>query len=206
MPGSRARSVSILDYGAGNIVSVKNALQYLGCGVDVVHHPGELLSDTAVILPGVGNFGSAITAFRKAGFNEWFDAEIREGGRPFLGICLGFQFLARLSEEAEGVPGLGVVDDDVVSLSKILPGTNVPRVGFDEVRFVNEGGQPPRDFYFSHSYGLPATSEAVVGVTGEGGRLAAMVKTGNVWGVQFHPEKSQVNGLDLLDEFLSIGG
>lgn len=199
--------IAIIDYGMGNLYSVENAFRVLGVSTDFVTAPGSLLKYDKLVLPGVGAFGDAVRGLEK----KKLVAPIKEfvsSGRPFLGICLGMQLLFEESEESKGVRGLVLIPGRVKRFSRKL---KCPHIGWNEIEkksFAPEifRGFPRRVFaYFCHSYFVvPEQKSAVIAETRYGIRFASMVKSGNVYGMQFHPEKSQGDGLKLLKNFINL--
>jgi len=203
--------IALIDYGAGNLTSVRKALAALGADVHVPGAPDELAEASGVIVPGVGNF-KATAAITDA----WREAIIGVvgNGRPLLGICLGLQWLFEGSTEAPDCPGLGLMGGQCDRLPSIIPDSagesqtlKIPHVGWNALHFprrsalfedINEGAQ----VYFTHSYAAPATHDAAA-VTSYGISFAAGVERGQVFGVQFHPEKSGDVGLQVLKNFLN---
>ena len=200
--------VAIIDYDAGNIRSVEKAIRYLGKEAVVTSDPEKILAADRVILPGVGAFGDAMKRLHAMGLVE----VIRQAagrGTPFLGICLGLQLLFEKSEESPGVPGLGLLQGEILRLPE-LPGLKVPHIGWNSLKYPNPGrlfrGIPEDSYvYFVHSYYLKAQDEGIVTATTEYGTLVhASVESGNLFACQFHPEKSSETGLTILENFLSI--
>lgn len=199
--------VGLIDYGRGNLCSVEKALQSLAADVQRVDRPGQFRDLDAIVLPGVGAFGDAMGNLTERGLVppvlEWLGA-----GKPFLGICLGFQLLFEESEESPGVRGLGWVKGRV----KRFPSSvgKIPHMGWNEVQPVNQGaelfqGMPGRlYFYHVHSYYPEVSDESIIACRTEYGiTFASGIATGNMAAFQFHPEKSQANGLRLLENFLA---
>ena len=200
--------VAIIDYDAGNIRSVEKAIRYLGKEVTVTSEPEEILAADRVILPGVGAFGDAMKRLHAMGLVEVI-RQAADRGTPFLGICLGLQLLFEKSEESPGVPGLGLLQGEILRLPE-LPGLKVPHIGWNSLKYPNPGrlfrGIPEDSYvYFVHSYYLKAQDEGIVTATTEYGTLVhASVESGNLFACQFHPEKSSETGLTILENFLSI--
>ena len=200
--------VAIIDYDAGNIRSVEKAVRYLGKEVTVTSDPGKILAADRVILPGVGAFGDAMKRLHAMGLVEVI-RQVAERGTPFLGICLGLQLLFEKSEESPGVPGLGLLQGEILRLPE-HPGLKVPHIGWNSLKYPNPGrlfrGIPEDSYvYFVHSYYLKAQDEGIVTATTEYGTLVhASVESGNLFACQFHPEKSSETGLTILENFLSI--
>ena len=192
--------IGVVDYGAGNLGSVRNALDRVGLSSRPVAMPEELSGLSGLILPGVGSFGPAAAALDASGMSKGIRAWARSG-RPLLGICLGLQLLFEKSQEGDrGRPGLGLFAGRVVRLD----GPRAVHVGWNRVRAVGPGPLAPRDgdpgwFYFVHGYVVRPEEEAIVAAVAEYGCVfPAVVGRRNVWGVQFHPEKSGPAGLFLL--------
>ena len=200
--------VAIIDYDAGNIRSVEKAVRYLGKEVTVTSEPEEILAADRVILPGVGAFGDAMKRLHAMGLVEVI-GQAADRGTPFLGICLGLQLLFEKSEESPGVPGLGLLQGEILRLPE-HPGLKVPHIGWNSLKYPNPGrlfrGIPEDSYvYFVHSYYLKAQDEGIVTATTEYGTLVhASVESGNLFACQFHPEKSSETGLTILENFLSI--
>lgn len=200
--------VAIIDYDAGNIRSVEKAVRYLGKEVTVTSEPEEILAADRVILPGVGAFGDAMKRLHAMRLVEVI-RQAADRGTPFLGICLGLQLLFEKSEESPGVPGLGLLQGEILRLPE-HPGLKVPHIGWNSLKYPNPGrlfrGIPEDSYvYFVHSYYLKAQDEGIVTATTEYGTLVhASVESGNLFACQFHPEKSSETGLTILENFLSI--
>lgn len=206
---SPSQRIGLIDYGAGNLLSVRNALQSLGVDARMVRSPDGLEGLEKLVLPGVGAFGDCSENLRSAGLWEpvraWVAAD-----RPYLGICLGYQILFEGSEECAGAPGLGVFPGKVVRFPA-RAGLKVPHMGWNEVRQTSRAaafwqGIPDRThYYFVHSFHpVPAEPALAAGWTDYAGEFAAAAASGRVWGVQFHPERSQNAGLRLLRNFLDF--
>jgi imidazole glycerol-phosphate synthase subunit HisH len=200
--------VAIVDYGLGNLRSVAGAVERLGHEPVVTSDPGELERADRLILPGVGAFGDGMRNLRERGLVEPLTRLVTDERRPILGLCLGSQLIARESAEFGSHEGLGWIDASVRRIATPDPTLRVPHVGWNEVRQVREsvlfdGLADGSLFYFVHSYHIDADdAELVKGETEYGVRMAAVVERGNVYGTQFHPEKSQLAGLTLLGNFL----
>ena len=194
--------IAIVDYGVGNLASAQKALAAVGAHAELVREPIGLRQATAVVLPGVGNFGHCSRELHRHGFvPELRDARAR--GVPMLGICVGMQLLFDGSEEDRGEPGLGFFRGSVVKLAGV---PRVPQIGWNAVR---KTGDHPwlRDvadgdhFYFVHSYAAEAAEDVALGTVEYGGARLAIAGRDRLLGVQFHPEKSGANGLRLLRAF-----
>jgi imidazole glycerol phosphate synthase glutamine amidotransferase subunit len=203
--------IVLLDYGAGNLRSVAKAFEHEGAQVTLTSDPAVARGAERLVLPGQGHFGQCMTRLEESGLGD----AVREfigTERPFLGICVGMQLIYDGSEEAPGIPGLALIPGTVKRLRTDLP---LPHVGWNSVEFVRsaegdpvlEGvaGPRPRYFYHVHSYGvLEADGEHVLGRCTYDDAFASIVRRDNVWGIQFHPEKSQEDGLRILGNFARL--
>ena len=198
--------VALIDYGAGNLASVRKGLLAAGAEVTSVTKPAQLEGCDGIVIPGVGNFraGSALTA-------EWRRATVRaiDAGTPLLGICLGMQLLFDGSDEAPDVPGLGVFRGRCVRVAAERP-LKVPHVGWNSLSIAGSsrilhGVAPESYVYFAHTFAAPVTSECAASVT-HGTSFAAVVERNRVAGVQFHPEQSGETGLRILRNFVHRSG
>ena len=202
-------TVAVVDYGLGNLRSVAGAIERLGRQPVITSDPAELERAERLILPGVGAFGDGMRNLHERGLVEPLSQLVLEDGKPILGICLGAQLMAKGSEELGGHEGLGWIDASVVRLEPNDPSLRVPHVGWNELRQTAEsvlfGGVPDRSlFYYVHSFHIATRDASIVrGTCPYGGPLTAVFEYGNVFGTQFHPEKSQLHGLTLLGNFLA---
>ena len=200
--------IAIIDYDAGNIRSVENALIALGEEVVITRDPEILLQAEEVILPGVGAFGDAMEKLDAYGLVDVIH-QIVEKKIPFLGICLGLQLLFESSDETPGVEGLGILKGKIVAIPHDK-GLKIPHIGWNSLSFPNEGrlfrGLSENAYvYFVHSYYLQAEEEDIVKATTEYGvTIHASVEKDNVFACQFHPEKSSSVGRKILQNFLAI--
>jgi glutamine amidotransferase len=200
--------VALVDYGAGNLRSVAKALERSALAVEVTADAAAVRRADAVVLPGVGAFAAAVANLRDKGLDEAVCAGL-DAGRPYLGLCLGLQLLFEDSDEHGATRGLGRFRGSVRRFPARSGGKplRVPHIGWNEVRWQGEhpmlSGLPERDiYYFVHAYrALPSDPSVVVGSCDYGGDFAAAVARGNLFAVQFHPEKSQTAGGRLLDAF-----
>ena len=198
--------IAIVDYGIGNLASVRKAFAKVGAEAKVTSSPDEIAGAEKVVLPGVGAFGKAAEHLAVHGLVEPLRQAISDG-KPFLGICLGMQLLFEASEEAPGVKGLGLFKGNVKRFEGV---PKVPQIGWNEVRQAKSSplfASIPESafFYFVHSYYVvPRDSATVLAFADYGGEYAAAVGKDNVCGVQFHPEKSQAWGLALLNNFAKL--
>ncbi|MBZ5543726.1 MAG: imidazole glycerol phosphate synthase subunit HisH [Acidobacteriia bacterium] len=196
--------IALLDYGAGNVGSVLKAVRYLGFPAQPVSSPELLAGAEKIILPGQGHFGAMMKALAERRLLVTLRKKIA-AGTPYLGICLGLQALYESSEEAPGIAGLGLLRGKVRRF-QTLP--KVPQVGWNQLQLRAHGGlfkdvAEGSFVYYCHSYYGPVIPESVA-VTEYGETYAAGVEKGNVWAVQFHPEKSGEVGLRALRNFLEI--
>jgi glutamine amidotransferase len=199
--------ITIVDYGAGNLRSIAHAFEYLDIPARVVDRPETVERAGAVVLPGVGAAGAAMRFLKEKGLDEAVCAALRRG-IPFLGICLGMQLLLGSHEESD-TAGLGLLPGRVRRFSE---GLIVPHIGWNQVQPVRETPlfvdiPPGAYFYFVHSYyAEPADAALVAGQTDYGAPFCSVIEADNLWGVQFHPEKSGLNGLRLLRNFAKVAG
>src|SRR5262249_35768418 len=207
--GSRM-TVAIIDYGAGNIESVRNAFAAAGAEVVVVRDPESLMAADRIVLPGVGAAGAAAQELSATGLREALSEQVRGRGRPMLGICLGMELLAERLLEFGEHEGLGWLAAEVVHLRDAgVSRARVPHMGWNVVepspdasRFF-EAPERMRTFYFCHSYTLVTkTEQKVAARTTYDAAIVAAVLDGTVFATQFHPEKSQINGQKLIRAFL----
>jgi imidazole glycerol-phosphate synthase subunit HisH len=199
--------IALVDYGAGNLASVRKAFQAVSAETCVVREVADLGSPAAIVVPGVGHFGAT------ASLGEGWRQALREhaaAGRPLLGICLGMQWLFESSEEAPGCPGLGLLPGTCVRLDPPDGPARfkVPHVGWNQLEPLRPSAALARIeagayAYFTHSFAVPVTADCVA-ATSHGQRFAAVVEKGRVWGVQFHPEKSADVGLQILRNFVEL--
>jgi glutamine amidotransferase len=201
---------AVIDYGLCNLDSIARAIEECGGDPFVTADPFALRQASKIVLPGVGAFGDAMNNLRKDGLSEALSQFVIEQGVPFLGICLGMHLMARGGEEGSGVEGLGWIDAQVVKMKPRSPEERVPHVGWNEVTATKgmplfEGICSGADFYFVHSYHVECADKALVaGTTPYCGGFASVVADKNIMGVQFHPEKSQKPGFQLLKNFLAL--
>ena len=201
-----AEVIALVDYGAGNLRSVANALKAAGAeGVAVTADPNVVRAADRIVLPGVGAFKACIEALRGVpGLVEAMAERVLVGGAPFLGICVGMQLLADRGIEFGVTEGLGWIGGEVRAIEPSDPRIKVPHMGWNDVEPMHHTPLiVPGEAYFLHSYHfVPEEGASVVAMTDHGGGLVAAVGQDNVLGVQFHPEKSQDYGLALLGRFL----
>ncbi|MCX7144166.1 MAG: imidazole glycerol phosphate synthase subunit HisH [Proteobacteria bacterium] len=202
--------VAIVEYGMSNLDSVARAIEYCGATPLVTDQPQDLAKATHIILPGVGAFNIGMTNLRARGFEEALNEHVIHKAIPFLGICLGMQFLANKGCEAAETPGLGWIEGQVVRLKGSAPEEKVPHVGWNCVDFAKaspllEQIDSGKDFYFVHSFHLAcANPDQVLTTTPYCGKFVSAVNKENIFGVQFHPEKSQKAGFQIIRNFLAL--
>ena len=197
-------TLALIDYGAGNLHSVANALKAAGAeDVAITADPDLVRSADRIVLPGVGAFGACAAALRSVpGMIDALEQRVRRDGTPFLGICVGMQLIADVGEEMGEHDGLGWIRGRIRRLTPTDPAAKVPHMGWNDVRPtvphpLIEAGEA----YFLHSYAFEG--EDVVATTDHVGAVVAAIARDNMAGVQFHPEKSQRYGLELLKRFLT---
>lgn len=203
-------SVSIIDYGMSNLTSVANAFESLGYSTHIATEPRDLNRAERIVLPGVGSFADGMKMLHEGGWLKVLEDEVRVKGKPFLGLCLGMQLLATLGEEHGETPGLGWVKGSVQKIVSTDPSLLVPHVGWNDVKITRESrlfedvGESST-FYFVHSYCfVPLEEDVVTGTCDYHTSFVASIEAGNLFGTQFHPEKSQRTGLKVLDNFANL--
>ncbi len=196
--------IAIIDYGAGNIRSIEKALEHVGASVQITDEPDTVNKAQAIVLPGVGSGGAAMSRMTERGLDDAIRKATQQG-KPFLGICLGMQLLADHHAEGE-VDGLSLFPSEV---RRIPHGPKIPHMGWNQVKpqhtalDIFDNIPPDAYFYFAHSYYVePQDSQGVAAVTDYGSPFCSVIVTERVWGTQFHPEKSGSVGLQLLQNFL----
>lgn len=207
-----AYMIAIVDYGMGNLQSVANAVEALGAAYVVTQRPKDLREANGIILPGVGAFGEGMENLRKFGLVDVLHSEVIERKKPYLGICLGLQFLAERGYEAGEHEGFGWIRGEVRLIEPRDPAAKIPHMGWNEIDIRREshifrGLQKNPVFYFVHSFGLmpdPADADVVTSVVHHGGEITASIQKGNIFATQFHPEKSQTAGLLVLKNFIDL--
>jgi imidazole glycerol phosphate synthase glutamine amidotransferase subunit len=196
--------ISILDYGAGNLRSVENTLSAIGCEYEIVRDVDRLLSAAKIILPGVGHYGQIMRSLSTSGLREPLIEKIRQGA-PFLGICIGMQSLFTKSEEDDAVEGFGLFDGVV---KRFAADQRVPHMGWNQIVprkdcLLLRGLDEKPYVYFAHSYYAP-----IITATGAqceyGVPYTALLEQDNVYGVQFHPEKSGPVGMQVVKNFVEL--
>lgn len=201
--------VAIVDYGMGNLDSVRRAVEECGGMPLIAKEPLDLQTATHIILPGVGAFPQGIGNLRKRGFAKELENQVLGNKIPFLGICLGMQLLAGKGWEVQETEGLGFLEGEVKRLTPIGD-ERVPHIGWDEVMLTRQSSlftdlPSGKDFYFVHSFHLVCEREQdIIATTPYCGGFVSAVNKDNIFGVQFHPEKSQGAGFQMLVNFLKI--
>lgn len=196
--------IAIIDYGAGNIFSVKNALDYIGVKAELTKNKSDIENADGIILPGVGAFPWAMNKLNESGLVDVIKEQAPQ--KPFLGICLGMQLLFGKGYEFEETDGLGLIDGEVKLMETgELP---LPHIGWNKLEinhdceFLNGVGETY--VYFVHSYAAECSSDSVSAYTDYGGKRTALVNKGTIYGAQFHPEKSGAAGLRMLRNFADM--
>lgn len=200
--------VAIVNYGLGNLGSVRRAFEDLGANAYIADTPEALAGAARVVLPGVGAFGDGMAALMRSGWAQELRGAVLDQHIPLLGICLGMQMLGSRSHEGGDTAGLNLIPGEVRRLDALGCELRIPHVGWNEVRFKTghgllEGIPDGSDFYFVHSYALvPEDGAHLVATSPYGCDVAAIVRRENVFGCQFHPEKSSKAGRRLLKNFM----
>jgi len=202
--------IAIVDYGVGNLFSLKSSFAAIGADAFVSRDPSEITKADKIILPGVGAFGDAAKKLADCGMTEVIKEEAGRG-KPILGICLGMQLLFEKSYEYGEHAGLGLIDGEIRSISEKIPaGLKIPHIGWNALTFT---GKPSKLFryikngdfvYFVHSFAGMDCEESVIATSEYGAPLTAAVEDGNIFGCQFHPEKSGDVGLNILRGFCDL--
>jgi len=202
--------VAVVDYGMGNIGSVRRALLMLGADVYVADQPDDLDHADRLVVPGVGSFADGITHLKERRLYTEICKQVIERKKPYLGICLGMQLLAARGTEGGEVAGFGLIDGEVARLDQLGCTERIPHVGWNSI-FI-EGASPllngvpdETDFYFVHSYAFqPREPQSVMAVTKYGITFPAVIGQEYIFGVQFHPEKSSRAGMRILKNFIEL--
>ena len=203
--------ITIVNYRMGNIRSVESALEYLGAPCQISGDPRTIERSDMLILPGVGSYRAAMQNLNTLGMTDALNEAVQIRKRPILGICLGMQLLADEGTEDGITPGLGWIPGRVVRFSFEDPAVKIPHIGFNSVHVETSdplfSAMPAEvDFYFVHSFHFQCQDSASVsGWADYQGRFTASVQRDNIYGTQFHPEKSQSNGLQVLKNFVEMG-
>lgn len=201
--------LAIVDYGVGNLFSLESSVRAIGCETIVTSDPERIMSAERIILPGVGAFGDAVGKLRASGLDRTV-TEAAAGGIPLLGICVGMQMLFDTDYEYGEHKGLGLIPGEVHSLREIVsPELKIPAIGWSGLSFKKrsrlfEGITEGEYVYFVHSYAATGCDGYISAVTDYGSTVTAAVENGNIYGTQFHPEKSSTSGLKILKNFCSL--
>jgi len=198
-------NVTVLDYGAGNVTSVERALRRLGATPVRTNRPEEIGDADRIVLPGVGHYAALINALDGQGLRQPLLSAISRGAR-FFGICLGLQALYATSEEAPQLTGLGLLPGKVSQLPDTV---KLPHMGWNQLNRSGdsrllEGISPDDYFYFAHSYAAPSSGAEEAALCAYGREFVAVLEQENIFGVQFHPEKSAAPGAKILENFLRV--
>ena len=204
--------IAIVDYGVGNIFSLYSSFKYIGAEVVLTSDPDEIKKADKIILPGVGDFADAARKLRESGLSDIVVDEVKKG-KPLLGICLGMQMLFERSFEYGEHKGLGLIKGDIVSMEGVVPENyKIPHIGWNGLHFPKDKEKSPifkyineEDcVYFVHSFFGSNCESSVIATTEYGAELTAAVADKNVYGVQFHPEKSGEVGMKILKAFCEM--
>ncbi len=202
--------IAIIDYGAGNIQSVRKAFAHIGCEVCVTRDKNKIMQADGAVLPGVGSFGDTMDTMNKFGITDTV-IEYTKSQKPFLGICLGLQLLFPRSEESPEAEGLGIFNGTITKIPS-KEGLKIPHIGWNSLD-IKKGSRLFADIeknpyvYFVHSYFLTASDRNIVSAQTEYGvRIDAAIEKDNIFATQFHPEKSGETGLKILKNFADIVG
>jgi imidazole glycerol-phosphate synthase subunit HisH len=200
--------IAIIDYGMGNISSVANALSRLDCNAQITNDINEIKMADGLILPGVGAFGKAVENLKSLNLFEFLKEIVIKEKKPILGICLGMQLLADFSHERGKYEGLGLIPGEVKKINTYGKNLLLPHVGWNSVDIKAKSPlydeiENKSSFYFVHTYYYECDEKYIFGKASYGSLITASIQKDNIFGVQFHPEKSQTNGLILLDNFRS---
>ena len=199
--------ITVIDYEMGNIHSVSNALKAVGCEVKISRRAGDIKAADKLVLPGVGAFSVGMKNLADFGLIQILNEEVLDRKKPILGICLGMQLFANKSYEGGEYKGLGWVEGEVKRINPDnTPLLKVPHVGWNDIEFKKDcvlfsGIDEHPNFYFVHSYYLDCKDNFITSKFDYGGKFTASIRKRNIFGTQFHPEKSQNNGLKVLRNF-----
>lgn len=203
--------ITMIDYGASNIRSAQKAFEYLGAVVELTADPAAVTQAAKLVLPGVGAFGAGMQALRQRALEPAIHAAVNKG-IPLLGICLGMQFLFDASDEMGSHQGLGLIPGNVTrfNFDASMPNLKVPHMGWNQIEhdgshFLLQKVPDGAHTYFVHSYYCaPANPDHIIATTDYGRSFASIVGHKNIYGIQFHPEKSQKRGLQILQNFIEL--
>ncbi|MBP6924073.1 MAG: imidazole glycerol phosphate synthase subunit HisH [Candidatus Pacebacteria bacterium] len=201
--------VCIIDYGVGNLASVQNAFTLLGVEAYISSQAGDIREAEALILPGVGSFEAGMNGLKQSGLTDVITEEVLTKKKKILGICLGMQLFATTGFENGEYKGLGFIQGSVIKIDDTRENLRLPHIGWNDVTIVNDlcigrGFENPPIFYFVHSYHVvPDDPSIIAGYCQYGGQLTVLIQKENIFGAQFHPEKSHSDGLQILRNFIS---
>jgi len=207
-----SNKIVIIDYNMGNLRSVQKAFEKVGCDAIITNESDVIKSADKIVLPGVGAFKDGMKHLKELGLIDILNNEVIKNKKPFLGVCLGMQLIAKKSYEKGETEGLGWIDAEVVKFdfSNSLKSFKVPHVGWNNVNFQNpnvlyKGISNNSDFYFVHSYHFKSNENISTSLTDYGLDFVSSVNKNNIYAFQFHPEKSQTVGLKILENFVNLG-
>lgn len=200
--------IALINLGNSNLQSVVNALDYLSISYVITNCIHDIEKCDKIILPGVGTFSSGVLKLKELKLFDIIKKEVVSNNKPILGICLGMQLLFESSEESSGIEGLGVVKGKVISLP-LSQNYKIPRIGWADSRlnfdFLGLKKGQNIDFYYIHSYYVKPNDSSVVAIDTDA-QLVSAIKYKNIYGCQFHPEKSYISGLDIISAFAKLDG
>lgn len=200
---------AVIDYGMGNLLSVNNAIEYLGFDSETISNPNLLSDFDKLILPGVGSFKQCVYNLENKGFVKILNEEVIYKKKPILGICLGMQVMAKKGYEGGEFNGLGWFDANVIKIKPKDKNVKVPNIGWKEINYNDnvlfKNLKERTELYFVHSYHMKCLNKSdVIATCFYGESITAAINKENIYGTQFHPEKSQDFGLQILENFLNI--
>lgn len=200
--------IAVVNYGMGNLGSVRRALEDIGAEVIIANDPAAIFDANRIVLPGVGAFTEGMACLTNTGWESALHEVVIQQGKPLLGVCLGMQMLASIGHEGGETNGLGFVPGSVQRLDAMGCNLRVPHMGWNDVKYKKNdtlfnGIPDSSDFYFVHSYAfVPENQEHLIATTSYDVDVAATIRHGNIFGCQFHPEKSSKAGRQLLKNFM----
>ncbi len=203
-------NTAIIDYGMGNLTSVNNAIEYLGFDCEIIDNPNLISKFDKLILPGVGAFEACINNLKTKNFVKALNEEVLTKKKPILGICLGMQVMAKTGFEGGEFEGLGWFNASVVKIRPQVDTIKVPNIGWNKIDYNKENVlfknlKDPVEVYFVHSYHMDCFDQKnIIATSIYGHKITVAVNKDNIYGTQFHPEKSQDLGLQILENFLAV--